>query len=166
MAQGGSCKNPDDSGPGGRGAHFINVFMLDRDGNRINRRNPQDIFTPLYNKQIPGAAAVVHYRLDVPADVKAPIDLTARVRYRKFDYEYMALVHKDKPVPKLPIVDLCEDHVQLPVEGAAQPVPEQTAPIHRPGNAGTTMASAVCSRGASRPSTASWFRPRRPSSIC
>ncbi len=51
------------------------------------------------------------------------------MRYRKFDYEYMALVHKDKPVPKLPIVDLCEDHVQLPVEGAAQPVPDQTAPI-------------------------------------
>src|SRR5262249_34255572 len=29
-------------------SHFVNVFMLDRDGNRINRRNPQDIFVPLY----------------------------------------------------------------------------------------------------------------------
>jgi hypothetical protein len=25
-------------------SHFVNVFLLDRDGNRINRRNPQDIF--------------------------------------------------------------------------------------------------------------------------
>src|SRR5262249_26832800 len=33
--------------------HFVNVLMLDREGNRINRRNPQDIFTPLYNHQIP-----------------------------------------------------------------------------------------------------------------
>jgi len=38
-----------------RWAHYINVFMLDKDGNRINRRNPQDIFTPLYNHQIPPA---------------------------------------------------------------------------------------------------------------
>jgi len=68
--------------------------MLDRDGNRINRRNPQDIFTPLYDKQIPpGAAAVMHYRIDVPAALTAPVELTAKVRYRKFDYEYMKLVH-------------------------------------------------------------------------
>ena len=38
-------------------SHFINVYMLDRDGNRIDRRNPQDIFVPLYNKQIPPAPA-------------------------------------------------------------------------------------------------------------
>ncbi len=36
-------------------AHFINVYMLDREGRRIDRRNPQDIFVPLYNKQIPPA---------------------------------------------------------------------------------------------------------------
>ena len=28
-------------------SHFVNVYMLDRNGNRIDRRNPQDIFTPL-----------------------------------------------------------------------------------------------------------------------
>jgi hypothetical protein len=27
-------------------SHFVNVYMLDREGNRIDRRNPQDIFTP------------------------------------------------------------------------------------------------------------------------
>ena len=48
-------------------SHFINVYMLDRDGNRIDRRNPQDIFVPLYNKQIPpGAGQVVHFGLEVP----------------------------------------------------------------------------------------------------
>ena len=36
-------------------SHFINVYMLDRNGNRIDRRNAQDIFVPLYNKQIPPA---------------------------------------------------------------------------------------------------------------
>ena len=87
-------------------------LMLDRHGNRIDRRNPQDIFTPLYDQQIPpGAGQVVHYRLDVPEGRDRPgRDSTVRLRYRKFDYEYMELVHKGrKPVPKLPIVDMCED---------------------------------------------------------
>lgn len=111
-------------------SHQINVHMLDRNGNRINRRNPQDIFTPLYDKQIPpGAAAVAHYRIDVPADIKGSVDLMAKVRYRKFDYEYMKLVHEGKEPPKLPIVDICEDKLTLPVEGVAEKVAEQVSPI-------------------------------------
>jgi tetratricopeptide (TPR) repeat protein len=110
-------------------AHRLNVLMLDRHGNRINRRNPQDIFTPLYDHQIgPGAAQVVHYALTVPPDASGPVELKVRLRYRKFDHEYMSLVHEGK-VPKLPIVDLCEDAVTLPVEGVSQTVPEQTSPI-------------------------------------
>jgi tetratricopeptide (TPR) repeat protein len=133
IARNGALANPDESGEVDPWSHFINVLMLDRKGNRINRRNPQDIFTPLYNKQIPpGAASVVHYQLDVPKDVTGPIELKARVRYRKFDYEYMKLVHKDKPVPKLPIVDICEDKVTLPIEGTAASVPEQKSPIKPP----------------------------------
>ena len=54
-------------------SHFINVYMLDRDGNRIDRRNPQDIFVPLYNKQIPpGAGQVVHFGLEVPERRRGP----------------------------------------------------------------------------------------------
>ncbi len=119
-----------DEGTVDENAHFINVLMLDRHGNRIDRRNPQDIFTPLYDHQIPpGAAQVAHYRLQVPADVKHPVELSARVRYRKFDYRYMEIVHGAGKVPKLPIVDLCADKVVLPVAGAAAKVPEQQSPI-------------------------------------
>jgi hypothetical protein len=111
-------------------SHFLNALVLDRHGNRIDRRNPQDIFTPLYNHQIPpGAAQVVHYLLDVPADVgKGPIDLEVRLRYRKFDHKYMEIVHGAGKVPPLPIVDLCSDKVSLPVEGGV-PVPAQESPI-------------------------------------
>jgi tetratricopeptide (TPR) repeat protein len=85
-----------DSGTVDDHAYFINVLMLDRNGNRINRRNPQDIYVPFYDHQIPpGAAAVMHYQLKVPekSDVVWPMTLKARVRYRKFDYEYMQVVH-------------------------------------------------------------------------
>ncbi|HJZ89263.1 MAG TPA: tetratricopeptide repeat protein, partial [Gemmataceae bacterium] len=136
IARSGALKKPgtdedsgDDSGEVDRWSHFTNVWMLDRNGNRIDRRNPQDIFTPLYDHQIPpGAANVVHYRLDIPADVKGSVEITAKLRYRKFDYKYMAYVHKDKPVPKLPIVDMCADKVVLPVESGAD-VPPQESPI-------------------------------------
>src|SRR4029453_1118967 len=70
-------------------SHFINVYMLDRDGNRIDRRNPQDIFVPLYNHKVPpGAGQVVHFGLDAPRDIKGPITLEARINYRKFDRKY------------------------------------------------------------------------------
>jgi tetratricopeptide (TPR) repeat protein len=117
LGRSGGLSGPGESGTVDEWAHFVNVLMLDRDGHRINRRNPEDIFTPLYSHQIPpGAAQVVHYRLHVPSDARDPIRLTARLRYRKFDFEYMDLVHKDTgAVPTLPIVDLCEDEVILPV---------------------------------------------------
>ena len=71
-------------------AHFVNVYMLDREGHRIDRRNPQDIFTPLYNHQIPpGAADVIHYAFTIPADVTGPVSIDAALKYRKFDTTYM-----------------------------------------------------------------------------
>jgi tetratricopeptide (TPR) repeat protein len=72
----------------------------------------------------------VHYSLDVPPDVKGPIEITVRLRYRKFDFEYMSIVYGgDNKVPKLPVVDVCTDKVTLPVEGGAANVPEQKSPI-------------------------------------
>lgn len=126
IGRNGALSSPDDSGSVDERAHFVNILMLDRDGNRINRRNPQDIFTPLYDHQIaPGSGQVVHYRLEVPANVSGPIELRARLRYRKFDFEYMKLVHGDKPTPRLPIVDICEDSVVLPIAGVQGALPQQ-----------------------------------------
>ncbi len=120
----------DDEGTVDEWSHFINVLMLDRHGNRIDRRNPQDIFTPLYDHQIPpGAGQVVHYRLPLPSDLRHPVELSVRVRYRKFDHKYMEHVHGAGKVPKLPIVDLCADKVILPVLGVKETVPAQTSPI-------------------------------------
>ncbi len=114
-------------------AHFINVFMLDKDGNRIDRRNAEDIFTPLYNHQIPpGAAAMVHYELVVPDNVTAPIEVEVKLQYRKFDTTFMDFVAKQnekfgnmirghesgKPYEnELPITTMATDKVVFAVEG-------------------------------------------------
>ncbi len=132
IARNGGMAGPNDTGEVDRWSHFINVLMLDRNGNRINRRNPEDIFTPFYDHQIPpGAASVVRYRLDIPADADGPVELQVRVRFRKFDQEYMDFVSKKigRPMPTLPIVDMCEDRVVLPVKGMAEKVAVQDSPI-------------------------------------
>ena len=99
-------------------SHFINVYMLDRDGNRIDRRNPQDIFVPLYNKQIPpGAGQVVHFGLDAPGDLRGPITVEARINYRKFDRKYFDYIFGKAKGPKLPVVVMARDSVELPLEG-------------------------------------------------
>ena len=99
-------------------SHFINVYMLDRDGRRIDRRNPQDIFVPLYNKQIPpGAGQVVHFGLDVPTALAGPITLEVKVNYRKFDRTYMDYIFGKEKGPELPVVVMASDAVKLPVEG-------------------------------------------------
>ena len=113
-------------------SHFVNSFVIDRDGNRINRRNAQDIFTSLYNHQIPpGAADVVHYRFTVPEACSGPVTIDARLNYRKFDTEYMRLVHGDASwVNSLPITELARDTITLPVIGGApvDPSPDTAVP--------------------------------------
>jgi tetratricopeptide (TPR) repeat protein len=102
-------------------SHFVNAYVLDRDGNRIDRRNAQDIFVPLYNHQIPpGAGDVVHYVMDIPRDVHAPVTVEAKLQYRKFDTTYMKHFQDEKFVTNdLPVVTLASDRVTFPVAGTA-----------------------------------------------
>ncbi len=103
--------------------------MLDRDGNRIDRRNPQDIFVPLYNKQIPpGAGQVVHFGLEVPKVITGPIALEAKVNYRKFDRTYLNFVFGTGKGPELPVVVMARDQVELPVDGGG-PAANDPSPI-------------------------------------
>ena len=122
----------DEAGSVNEWSHFVNTYMLDRSGSRIDRRNAQDIFVPLYSHQIPpGAAQTVHYRLDVPDNVSAPINVNVRLLYRKFDATYMNYVASTLNPPngpleeraaalqgnnELPITVLAEDEITFPVE--------------------------------------------------
>jgi tetratricopeptide (TPR) repeat protein len=104
-------------------SHYVNVYMLDREGRRIDRRNAQDIFVALYNHQIPpGAGEVVHYRLDLPEDVAEPVTVEVKLRYRKFDTTYVRKFQGEAfDGNDLPILELASDRVTFPVRGAAAP---------------------------------------------
>ena len=109
-------------------SHFVNNFVIDKNGDRIARRNAQDIFIALYDHQIPpGAGQTAHYRLDVPKDIAAPIEVSIKLNYRKFDRGYIDFMDqafregdrdfakRDLGANPLPITVIAEDHLVLPV---------------------------------------------------
>ncbi|HVW36824.1 MAG TPA: hypothetical protein VHB99_05950, partial [Pirellulales bacterium] len=126
-------------------SHFINVFMLDRNGNRIDRRNPEDIFVPLYNHQIPpGAGQVVHYGLELPERLSGPVTVEVKLQYRKFDKTYMDFVAKtteklgaplrgrksgEAYVNELPVTTLAVDRITFPVAGVDEKPDNAKSPI-------------------------------------
>ncbi len=131
---------------GGRGphsevdpwAHFVNIYMLDKDGHRIDRRNPQDIFTPLYHHQInPGAAQVVHYAFTLPPGLTEPVTIEVKLQYRKFDtifVNYFQVPGWTNGQPfavtnDLPITTLASDQLTLPVAGVEVAVTNAPSPI-------------------------------------
>ncbi len=110
----------DSSGKVDPWSHFVNSYVLDRKGNRIDRRNAQDIFVPLYDHQIPpGAGEVVHFKFHVPEDARDAIEIEVRLLYRKFDTTYMKFVYGDDFVNDLPIMTLAEDRVVFPIAGSS-----------------------------------------------
>lgn len=100
-------------------SHFVNAFVVDREGNRIAFRNPEDIFTKLYDNQIPpGAADVVHYSFTVPEGATEPVTAEVKLRYRKFDTTYMKYFQGEEfDGNDLPIVTLATDRVTFPIAG-------------------------------------------------
>ena len=109
-------------------SHFVNAWVLDREGRRIERRNPEDVFTTLYDNQIPpGAADVVHFRLTVPEWVTEPVEFEVGLIYRKFDTTFMRHVQGDRFLTNdLPVTRIAGDRVVFPVGGAK--APEQAVP--------------------------------------
>jgi tetratricopeptide (TPR) repeat protein len=82
------------------GAHFYQSFQLDGDGNPINKRNAFQTRGLFYVRLIPpGAADVVHYRVQIPKDAKGPITLTANLNYRKFTDFFTKYVYAGQPKP-------------------------------------------------------------------
>jgi tetratricopeptide (TPR) repeat protein len=138
-------------GPVDPGAHFYRAYLLDAHGNPINKRNAWAARSLLYSRLVPpGAVDTVHYRLDVPADVRGPITLEARVNYRKFSWWYTQFSfrglrepattapaftrHYDdgrfifdaaRAAPDLPIVVVARAHTRLDVADARSPSIQQ-----------------------------------------
>ena len=98
-------------------AHFISVYMLDRQGRRVDRRNVQDIFVPLYDHQIPpSAAAVVHYGLDVPARHHRADRGRGEAAVPQVHARLHHATRSAPAAPELPITTIASDRITFPVD--------------------------------------------------
>jgi tetratricopeptide (TPR) repeat protein/cytochrome c553 len=121
---------------------FLIAYVIDREGNRIERRNPEDIFVTLYNHQVPpGAADLTHFALQVPADAGDSLRVRVSLRYRKFDATYWTAAYGSDSINPLPAMTLASDEVTFAVVDA----PSGDAPAPLGGAAG---GSAVAAGGA------------------
>lgn len=115
----------DGKGPVERGAHFYKSYLVDGEGNAINKRNAWQARAVLYVRLIPpGAADTVHYRVKLPKDVKGPVTFTAKLNYRKFTHFYTQHSYSERPnvsgeikdrVPDIPIVTIAEKTTKLDI---------------------------------------------------
>lgn len=115
----------EDNGKGAveKGAHFYRSYMVDKDGNHINKRNAWQARSVLYVRLIPpGAADTVHYRVQIPKDAKPPFKFEAKLNYRKFAHSYNQFSYEKRPdvsgpikdrVPDIPIVSLAEARAEV-----------------------------------------------------
>ncbi|MGB5438976.1 MAG: tetratricopeptide repeat protein [Gammaproteobacteria bacterium] len=111
-------------------SYFVNAYVLDGQGRRIDRRNGQDIFVALYNHQIPpGAATVVHYLLEIPADAQGPVAIEAKLNYRKFDSTYLRHILGERFIRNdLPVTVMATDRVLLPLRAQHARLDDQLLP--------------------------------------
>ena len=87
-------------GPVEQGAHFYRALLLDQHGNPINKRNAFQARSAFYVRQIPpGAADVAHFRMRIPDEIEGPIQLHAKLNYRKFAHYYTAFSYAGEPEP-------------------------------------------------------------------
>jgi len=120
----------DDAGGLDPWTRFFNIFLLDREGKRIDRRNPEHIFVPLYNNQVPpGAGDVTHMVFTVPPDATGELRVKAALRYRKFDLTYLRHVYGPETRNELPIMTLATDEIAFPIR-VASASPAMLAPAH------------------------------------
>ena len=114
----------DGKGPVEAGAHFYRSYQLDGDGNPIDKRNAWQARSVLYVRLIPpGAADVAHFRVPVPRDAKGPIQLTAKLNYRKFSRYYTQFSYAGQPKPGQDPTLLGRDHNGLEYAFTAATIP-------------------------------------------
>jgi tetratricopeptide (TPR) repeat protein len=126
------------------GAHFYRSYLVDGEGNHLDKNNTWAAREAAYVNLIPpGGADVAHYRLKIPADCGNKIHLIAKLNYRKFSpaftdwvfadfFKSPAALHEKQQngywatPPVIPIVEMARDEATLAV---VSPDEEKPAPI-------------------------------------
>lgn len=94
-------------------AHFYHSRIFTKDGDLILTRAAQQWTATLYNNFVnPGAADVVHYRVDIPTGITG-VTFNAKLHYKKFDERFTEFVYAGVYPPILPDVVMAEQSVTI-----------------------------------------------------
>lgn len=111
-------------------AHFYKAVLVDKHGERIAKRNAQDIYAPVYANVIaPSTSDIARYRFRVPEDAEgANMKIDARLMWRKFNREFTEFVFEGQEIPNLPITEIEIDSIVLHVSSSEETQPVQPLP--------------------------------------
>jgi tetratricopeptide (TPR) repeat protein len=118
-----------------RSAHFYRSYLLDGEGNEIDKRNAWQARSVFYVHLIPpGAADTVHYIVNIPRDAQGSVTFEVKLHYRKFtstytrfsfgaakpgaagiSYDSREYVADPAKLPVLPIVTLASASATVPL---------------------------------------------------
>ena len=105
-------------------AHAYKVLFVDEHGTPALHRDPQNFHAVVFAHVIgPGTADLVRYTFTPPAGVAGPLQVTARLLWRKFNRPYTEFVFEKaaQGVPTLPVTEIARNEVDLAVAGASGP---------------------------------------------
>jgi Tfp pilus assembly protein PilF len=115
-------------------AHFFQTIFVDRNGERIAKRNATDIYTTVYAHVIrPSTSDIARYRFRVPLDATAgTVNIRAALRWRKFNRTFTEFVFAGQSVPDLPITTIAQSTVTVAVGESSNATSDA---VHRPAKA-------------------------------
>lgn len=107
----------DDKGERDPRSHAYRALFLDKTGEPIARRNPQDIRATVVARTIgPSRSDVARYRLVVPEGT-TKLDVRARLRYRKLDPAYARYSLGGEPAAPMLVCDCASDSKTIALDG-------------------------------------------------
>lgn len=103
-------------------AHAYRAVPVDSSGIPITRHDIWNTRVGAIDRFIPaGRADLARFIFTVPADAKAPIKITARLNYRRFNSRFVEWVARSHPVAQSPVTEMAAASVSLQVADILPP---------------------------------------------
>ncbi len=98
------------------GAVFYYSSLVNRLGQRVWRHDLFNAVGESYGRLIaPGMAEVEAYAFEVPENIQGPLNVRAKLRYRKFNHDYSSWALNDEQLT-LPVVDMAEGRLVIQIQ--------------------------------------------------
>ncbi len=104
------------------GSFILKAVGVDADGKEIVRHDLWHLVGAKFKRAVfPGYSDMYQYELKVPRDAKGPLQVAARLRYRKANQYFMDMVFPGQH-RTAPVTDISADKVEIPLQAGANQI--------------------------------------------